>query len=597
MRIGLLALFLAAPLAAAVQVAGPAPQGPGTGGRGGGAGAPVQTPPRDLATAQAPAGSGRLSGRVVTGPSNLPVFRAVVQLGTGNLQTARWTLTDAEGRWMFEDVPGGSYTLTASRDGFVSMGYGQRGAYGTPAPVVLADKTTLGSLDISLPRGGVVTGLVMDERGEGLGGAVVRAHRVRFVDGVRQLVDVRGGMQFLLSGGMTDDRGEYRLYGLAPGTYYLSATYGQMGQGRTDDRDGYAVTYAPGSVLVAEASPFVISADKVSTANFALARTRVATVSGRVVNSSGAPTAGQIRLAPVAPGHAVEATTGAMTARSDASGAFSVRGVPIGTYVLTANSASGPLAVSVTDAGISARGSGPGANGMGEVGLTTITVSGQDVQDVFIQTGPSALVNGLVRVDSDAREASADGFYISTKEMAPGATSLRGFMATARSNANGSFAIPGLLGKQIIRLQNPKTGWWLKSVTTDGVDITDSGFDFQGGRTVNVELVVTQRMASLSGTVRDASGKPATDYSVVAFAQDDGKWTPYTRFIATSAANVDGTFRIEGLPAGDYVVVAVPPIEAGDETDPERLKTWRGVGRPVTLAEAQAATVALALSR
>jgi hypothetical protein len=524
------------------------------------------------------------------------LFRAVVQLNTGNLQTARWTLTDPDGRWSFDDVPGGSYTLTASRDGFVSMGYGQRGAYGTPAPIVLADQALLGNLDISLPRGGVVTGVVADERGEGLAGALVRAHRVRFVDGVRQLVDVRAGLQSLLSGGITDDRGEYRLYGLAPGTYYLSATYGQVGQGRTDDREGYAVTYAPGSVLVAEASPFVVSADKVATANFALVRTRVATVSGRVVNSSGGPAAAQIRLIPVAPGHAVEATAGAMTARSDPSGAFVVRGVPMGTYVLTANPASGPLAVSVSDAGVSARGGGPGANGMGEVGLLTITVSGQDLRDIFIQTGPTSLANGLVRVESDAREATAEGFYISTKEMAPGATSLRGFMAGARSNANGAFTIPGLLGKQIIRLQNPKAGWWLKSVTVDGTDVTDSGFDFQGGRAVNVEVVVTQRMASVSGTVRDASGKPAVDYSVVAFAQDDAKWTPHTRFIAASAANLNGAFEITGLPAGDYVVVAVPPIEAGEETDPERLKGWRAVGRTITLANGQASTVGLTLA-
>jgi hypothetical protein len=157
--------------------------------------------------------------------------------------------------------------------------------------------------------------------------------------------------------------------------------------------------------------------------------------------------------------------------------------------------------------------------------------------------------------------------------------------------------IPGILGRHLVRLQNPKAGWWLKSVSIGGVDVTDSGFDFQGGQSVAVEVIVSQRMAAISGTVRDASGKPTADSSVVAFSTDEAKWGPFTRFTAAGVVNPDGAFRIEGLPTGTYTVVAVPPIEAGDETDPERLKAWRNVGRTVTLADGQTATVALTVAR
>jgi len=77
--------------------------------------------------------------------------------------------------------------------------------------------------------------------------------RVRFVDGLRQLVPVEAGLMSLTYGGMTDDRGEYRIYGLAPGRYYVSAVYGRYAPGQTDDRQAYPRTYFPGTLSIAGA--------------------------------------------------------------------------------------------------------------------------------------------------------------------------------------------------------------------------------------------------------------------------------------------------------------------------------------------------------
>jgi hypothetical protein len=59
----------------------------------------------------------------------------------------------------------------------------------------------------------------------------------------------------------------------------------------------------------------------------------------------------------------------------------------------------------------------------------------------------------------------------------------------------------------------------------------------------------------------------------------------------------NGTFSLRGLPAGEYVVIAVPPLEAGDETDPDRLARWRSAGQRITLADGEARSVALTISR
>jgi hypothetical protein len=572
----LLAAFVTVSTVVHGQTTVASPSSPAGGGRGGS----VQAPPRDTGAGPVPVAiaESRISGRVLAGSTGQPLYRALVQLNTGNLGTARWTLTDAEGRWFFADVPAGSYTVVASRDGYVSMGYGQKNAFGVPAPLVVADRATLERLDIVLPQGGVVTGRITDERGEAISGVGVRAMRVRFVNGRRELVESTTGLRALLAGGITDDRGEYRLYGLAPGTYYLVASSGPVGIGRSDDPTSYAVTYAPGTALIAEATPVVVSGDKNATADFGLVRTALSMVSGTLLDASGAGRPGIVRLVVVAPGHAIE-TGRALSTQADASGAFQLRGVPPGTYFLQ-----GQL----------------GSNAGQELASLPITLSGGSLSNVFLQTSGVGSATGVIRLDTDDRTALPDGIFVTALPADSGAMSARGPQASSRTGRSGEFVIPGLLGRHVVRLQNPggiRNRWWLKSVMVNGEDVTDRGFGIPAGGQTAIEVVVTDRAASVVGTVRDDSGKPVSDYAVVAFSRDETRWRPHTRFIRAAVPGQDGSFRIEGLPADDYVVVAVPPIEDGDETDPDRLKVWRERGRQVALRDGQSVTVALILQQ
>jgi hypothetical protein len=145
-----------------------------------------------------------------------------------------------------------------------------------------------------------------------------------------------------------------------------------------------------------------------------------------------------------------------------------------------------------------------------------------------------------------------------------------------------------------LRLVRAPDGWFLKAVIVDGKDVTDLGFEVASGQTTaGIQVVVTQRMASLTGVVTGADGKPVSDSSVVAFAADEAKWGPSTRFIVSGASREDGSFSLRGLPQGEYVVVAVAPLEAGEETDPERLARWRSTGRRITVADGEARSISL----
>ena len=83
---------------------------------------------------------------------------------------------------------------------------------------------------------------------------------------------------------------------------------------------------------------------------------------------------------------------------------------------------------------------------------------------------------------------------------------------------------------------------------------------------------------------------------MVAFSANAARWGYQTRYIKSAQSDRDGRFSIRGLPADDYLVVAVPYIDAGDEFDPQRLEAWRAGATPTRLADSEAKTLTLRLT-
>src|SRR5688572_5403958 len=209
---------------AQAQQGGGAGQGAGTqqgGGRGGGRGG-GQQPARDAQMQQA-VGTAMILGQVVTGDSGTPVRRARVNLIGQELRGQKATMTDDEGRFVFTLLPAGRYTVNASKAGYVNIAYGAKGPGRAGTPIQLADGQKLEVKAMSLPKGGVVTGTVLDEHGEPAPGTTVRA--------MRQVI--RTGEKRLESAGTdtTDDRGQYRIYGLVPGQFVVYAQPRNQGVG------------------------------------------------------------------------------------------------------------------------------------------------------------------------------------------------------------------------------------------------------------------------------------------------------------------------------------------------------------------------------
>jgi uncharacterized protein (DUF2141 family) len=160
-------------------------------------------------------GTAVISGFVVTEGSGTPVRRARVNLSGAALRGGRSVITTDDGRFQFTALPAGRYTMTASKAGYVDIAYGAKRAGRPGTPIQLIDGQKLEKAVINLPKGSVVTGIVIDDNGEPSPGTAVRA--MRFV--------MRTGEKTLQQAGQdtTDDRGMYRIYGLQPGDYIVSA--------------------------------------------------------------------------------------------------------------------------------------------------------------------------------------------------------------------------------------------------------------------------------------------------------------------------------------------------------------------------------------
>src|SRR5712691_5656974 len=160
--------------------------------------------------------TGRITGRVVAADTGRPVKRARVFVTAAELPGGRGMLTDDAAVLDLTELPAGRYNLTVSKSGFVSLSYGQRRPLQAGTPLQLADGQQLKGIQFQLPRGSVVGGHVLDEDGDAMPGVVVRVMRYQYQQGERRLTPA-GSAQ-------TDDKGQYRVWGLMPGDYYVNAT-------------------------------------------------------------------------------------------------------------------------------------------------------------------------------------------------------------------------------------------------------------------------------------------------------------------------------------------------------------------------------------
>jgi 5-hydroxyisourate hydrolase-like protein (transthyretin family) len=250
-------------------------------------GAPGQPPPaRDNATAPATA---IIRGHVFDASTGRPLRKVQVRATSPELRENRMSMTDNNGGWEIKNLAAGRYQLTAQKGSFVTLQYGQTRPFETGKPLEIHTAQVLDKIDFSLPHGAVVTGRVVDETGEALSNVQVAIQRYQYIQGRRQLN--------MMNLSQTNDIGEYRLFGIPPGQYFVSATMRSfnLNDAATEDRSGYAPTYYGGTTNVNDAQRVTLAVgQQLSDINIALSPTQLARISGTAVTSDGKPLLGGI---------------------------------------------------------------------------------------------------------------------------------------------------------------------------------------------------------------------------------------------------------------------------------------------------------------
>lgn len=565
---------------------------------------PAQPPTRDtsaLPAKDAPAPTGSISGRVVAADTGRPVKRARVSANAAELQGGRGMLTDDKGQFELTALPAGRYTVNVSKSGFVTLQYGQRRPLQPGTPLTLADGQQLKGVDFSLPRGSVIGGTVLDEDGEPMPGVNVRVMRYQFQQGNRTLTQAGNGQ--------TDDRGAYRVWGLMPGDYYVNAlarnnNFGGRGPGPAalaalagrgrggiaalaaggggDDEDqlAYAPTYFPGVPSAEEAKPVTVGlSQEVVGINFNLLLVRTARISGHVTNPDGsAATGGNVNLAPDSGRAQIGGNLGG---RIDGDGAFSIANVPPGRYVLRARGM--------------APGTGRGRGADNSVpplyGSQPVVINGQDLDSVTVPLAAGATLTGTI-VFAPGQAAAPDPTQVRITAPSIEPDAFGGPQASGRVDKDGHFTLAGVpAGDHLIRANGGLRGWTLKAVTVGGRDVTDAPIAVRSGQTMSdIAIVFTDRTTEINGTVSNAQSAPASDYTILVFPAEASLWRPQSRQIQTTRPDQTGTFRVRGLPPGDYYLVAVDPAEPGEWFDPAYLEAHRTGATHVVLGEGQTLT-------
>ena len=176
-----------------------------------------------------------ISGRVVDGRTGQALPRAQVVATARETRGRRYAAqTDQSGRYVLSNLTAGRFTVTVSKPGYVTLSYGQRRPRQPSTPVQVATGEHLENLDLALPAGSVITGQVVDEDGAALPLVTVRVLRDVYRQGQQQLVPVGTDR--------TDDRGQYRVFGLEPGATLSGSVVFETTQGPPSDMAGLRVT-------------------------------------------------------------------------------------------------------------------------------------------------------------------------------------------------------------------------------------------------------------------------------------------------------------------------------------------------------------------
>lgn len=506
-----------------------------------------------------------IEGRVTNAVTGEPLRRVALLLsGPGRIITAE---SDESGRFSFQGLNPGSYSLTADRAGYAKQTYGARGSSTSGTPLVLVAGQQMRDISFKMAPAALISGRVLDEEGEPAPtNTLAMAFQSSYDRGVRQWLPVGAAM--------TNDLGEFRIPSLAAGSYLVSAvsvvpvlSTGLSTQKPGDKPDpAYVLTFFPNATDAANAVPVQLTAGgEAGGTVIRLQKVNTVRITGKVAGA-GEGKATVMRLAPKGVTSSVLAVyQGKLVASQEKDGSFELKGVAPGSYMLIGLQ---------TDAQ---------AQSM-RFGSVLLQVGDRHIDGLVLQLVPAAELAGSVGV-ADKTAAKLNGVQVGleAKEYA-GVGS-----PSATAGEDGKFTLKQILpNKYLVQVRNLPEGAYVKSVRHGDQEVSDDSIDLSGGVAGTLQVTLSMAGAQVDGVVKGADDKPVSGATVV-LAPDSGRYSLFKEMRTADS----GSYSFKGVPPGDYKVLAWTDVEPGIYQDPDFLKRYESKAEKMSLKESDRKTLSL----
>jgi len=504
-----------------------------------------------------------IEGVVMSATDGQPLKRAIViaqRIAPNEIpHNAR---TDATGRFSFSDLTPGEYNMWVNRNGYLAMGYGQATPNGPGKTLTLKPGEQNRDVMFHLVPMGSITGHVYDEDQDPMSGVSVQVLQATYVNGHRRMNQMMG------SG--TDDAGQYRLAQLAPGKYYLSATYTESFP-IDGERQGYIPVYYPNSDDLNNAVPIEIHpGDQITDIDFRIIPVPAVTIRGQVLNVAGRGFRQGVNIALMRQGAGGTYFQGNAFVNPQ-QGTFELRDVPPGSYVLTA---------------------GQWDHGRQYSGRQILAVGNGDINGVTLALGPGSEVTGRIHVEADPPgdklNFSNMQVYLEPRD------DMQNGVPPGQMDKAGSFTVKNVPdGSYNINLAPLPPDFYLKAARLGSTDVLESGLTCdQANSPAALDLVISGDGGHIEGVVtRD--DKPFAGATVTLVP--DVNHRNQDRLYATSMSDSNGHFVLQSVPPGNYSLFAWERVDNGAYMDPEFLRSYEDRGKTAEVDPRGRVTVSLDL--
>lgn len=512
----------------------------------------------------------RIEGTITRASSGAPLDRVEVTLSRKDrTDVPVLAVTDANGHFVIGGLDSGRYSIRVERSGYVVQIYGRRDEGGAGLDVILGRGQTLTGIDFQLVATGVITGRIVSGENEPLQGLNIEALRSSYIEGQHQFVEARHAS--------TNDLGEYRIYGLAPGRYYLIA-YEQDNRRvvrspiDTPPKKRYIPTLF-GNVTALKAAILVdvLEGAETSRTDITMLRSEAVDIRGRLATYL-RPLPPFVYLNPAEDG-TYERFQSA-EAHVDMEGNFEFDGIIPGSYI---------VATEWIDKGrnVSAR--------------QRVEVRKENLEGLEVALNPGVDVKGRLRLQC-AKDLPAKAPHARMRPMSSSASSAGWIYSTAVS-ADGTFLFLGGVARDLyeVGITGLAEDFYIESVWLGSQKIAHRTIDLTSSPSLTgLEIVVACSGGQVDGAVKDSAEKPAGGI-VVTMVPDAGNGQEHYLFKDT-VTDQNGVFALRGITPGDYIFFAWKDIDPGAVEDSDFLKPYLKYGERVTVGASERKTLQLRLT-